>query len=139
MQVHQTSEKRSNTGRKVQDHTFVVTGRWPFPTDMLRRDSARPATRRDERLITEMSAEHAPDYDFLREKVMITLIIPNAGTRLRPLVARWESFGWSVVGSQPNVPESYERRMARLYDQAMAKLTDEEIEAVAWHHPSFQG
>lgn len=138
MQAHQTSEKTRHD-RNGQDYLYVVTGRWPFHPDMLRRDGSEGATDEDKRLIAEMCADHAPDRDFLRKKVEITLVIPNAGRHMRPNVKRWESFGWAVVGEPGQNAETHEKRMTGLYEQAMAKLNDEEREAMNWFNPPFRG
>lgn len=82
----------------MHDFEYEVTGRWPFPIDMLARDGSRAATPEDQRLIDLYSGPHAPDEGPRLEPVTIRLVIPEAGTRARPLTERWESFDWKVPG-----------------------------------------
>ena len=78
-------------------HTFTVELRYSaeFPKDMLRYDSATPATQDDQDLIDLMSVIGS-DRSQLRKTVHITL---NSTDRHAPHVERWESFGARVVES----------------------------------------
>lgn len=91
----------------IEDATYVVTGSWPFPLDMLRRDGSRPATEDD------------------RLKIEITLIGPN-----RPDTSRWESFDWAVPGDVEHAFWKGERlrrtKEEALMRSALAKLDPEE-------------
>lgn len=66
-----------------------------FPTDMLRRDSSRPATDADAALIEALNFGN-PAKDKLPERVSVTLL---SESRFAPMVERWESFGWRVTQS----------------------------------------
>lgn len=105
---------------------ITVTGRWPFPTDMLRHDRARPATQKDHDLIERLSGA-ASDPAF--RKVRIDLVVED-----RPTDARWRSFGWTIVGD-PEIEQ--ERAIAReteaqeaLRRSALRKLTPAERQAL---------
>jgi hypothetical protein len=121
------------------DFHYTVKGSWPFPTDMLRRDCSRPATPEDEAIIERLSKPYAEDRDAIRNEVTVSLVIPNAERHMRPLTARWRSFGWDVSGDAEcrQIAEDRTRRarMQKLYDSAMAKLSPEEREAVDWFRP----
>jgi len=65
---------------------IVVEGSGSFPVDMLRYDSAFPATEIDSSLV-EDHHEH-------RAVALIVRSLNNLG----PTEARWESFTWKVVG-----------------------------------------
>lgn len=110
-------------------HAYTVTGRWPFPTDMLRRDGSEPASPKDRALVERLSGPVAPEPEGL-ETFVVDLVIQDAG-RAVPNAARWASFDWSVVGSE--IP-AYDAAgvMARRRREALAKLTSEEIEALRW-------
>lgn len=115
------------------DHAYTVTGRWPFPTDMLRYDGARPATAADRRKIRRLTVGHPSARRSRTPVVSIDLVIPGAGPR-RPRTARWESFGWQVPTDVARAAEkaasAREARLATLAEGALAKLTPEEAEAV---------
>jgi hypothetical protein len=108
----------------IEDATYVVTGSWPFPLDMLRRDGSRPATKDDRLKIERLSGDHAHDRDDFR-KIEITLIGPN-----RPDTSRWESFDWAVPGDVEHAFWKGERlrrtREEALMRSALAKLDPEE-------------
>lgn len=71
---------------------YTVVGRWPFPTDMLRRDDAVPASPEDAALIAKLSGEHPPEGHSVGAFHRIELVL-GAGMR-SPCVERWASFGW---------------------------------------------
>ena len=126
--------------QRETDFHYAVRGSWPFPVDMLRRDRSRAATPDDQAIIDRLSRDHAEDCDAIRNSVTVNLVIPNADRRMRPLTARWRSFGWDVpddVEFQQMAADRAKRaRMDKLYVSAMAKLTDEEREAVDWFRPA---
>lgn len=81
--------------RKVLWRRYAVIGKWPFPTDMLRRDYARPATDEDAARIDSLTQESSPDPvgGHLRRHIvnLVSAVFPN--------IERWKSFGWNVVES----------------------------------------
>lgn len=115
----------------MKSFPYTVRGHWPFPLDMLRRDGSRAATDADQALIDQLSGDHVDDAGVGFNVVDINLVGPN-----KPNTERWGSFGWTVptdVDYQWHMQrqrEANERR--QLADQALAKLTPEEIEAVRW-------
>lgn len=67
--------------------TYKVTGRGPFPIDMLRYDAAHPTHEVDSAAI---------GYSFDRgHSARATRTISITGN-IEPTVRRWESFGWTV-------------------------------------------
>lgn len=78
--------------------TYTVTGRWPFPADMLRYDEAQPATPHDAALIERFSnPSESPYLPGSREEreVSITLVSERRAFFLRSNCAhRWRSYGW---------------------------------------------
>lgn len=122
------------------DYHYTVRGSWPFPIDMLRRDCARAATAEDQAIIDRLSKDHAEDRDAIRNAVTVNLVIPNADRNMRPLTARWRSFGWDVPDDiefqQATTERARVKRLSELYQSAMAKLTDEERAAVDWFRPT---
>jgi hypothetical protein len=72
--------------------TYQVQGTWPFATDMLRFDDARPATQQDSEAIARLSTEHLNDINDSKRPTTITLTTPR-----EPNPQRWKSFGWKVV------------------------------------------
>ncbi|NTF18160.1 hypothetical protein G6L37_07055 [Agrobacterium rubi] len=122
------------------DFHYTVRGSWPFPLDMLRRDGSKAATPEDEAIIERLTKDHAEDRDAIRNAVTVNLVIPNANRHMRPLTARWQSWGWDVPDDEEHRAIMAERakrdRMRKLYASAMAKLTQEEREAFDWFRPS---
>lgn len=85
---------------KTISYTVESTKWGEFPTDMLRRDSASPASPDDATMIERLSAWS--DKSDLPDRVQVHLTAP--ATRGVPLVGRWESFGWKVIEcSDPSV------------------------------------
>ena len=72
---------------------YTVEGRWPFPTDMLRRDGAKPASVYEAGLIEGLSGDMGPDDRCALRRIHLI----SEDVRGAPLTARWESFGWRVV------------------------------------------
>jgi hypothetical protein len=72
----------------LQPARYVVRGALPFPLDMLRYDAAWPASEHDSGLIRQ-SVEHET-----RGPVEVVIY-----ARRRPTDGRWQSFGWTVLGS----------------------------------------
>jgi hypothetical protein len=120
----------------TEGFSYVVTGKFPFPVDMLRRDLSRAASPEDQAKIDMLSAGFLPDDADPQELHAIHLVIPD-GVRGRPLTARWESFGWSVPGDLEHAAVKEERsrtaQRAALRRSALAKLTPEEIDALEWY------
>lgn len=69
--------------------TWVVRGSLAFPIDMLRYDSAHPASEEDSNNIARSVASYGADHDALEVRVKM---------RGDPTLDRWKSFGWQVVG-----------------------------------------
>lgn len=117
----------------AREFAYTVRGHWPFPTDMLRHDGSRAATPEDQAVIDRQSLEYAPDRDVFVD-VEINLVGPN-----KPNTARWESFGWAVPADQEHQyykrAAEAERKRRTLVASAMAKLTDEEKEALRLQEP----
>jgi hypothetical protein len=117
---------------KPTDLTYTVVGQWPFPIGMLARDGSVPATDEDDAKVASLCADHAPG----DEPVSIDLVIRGADGR-RPFAAKWESFDWSVVGDEgPAMRRAENERLAgirRDRDNALAKLTPDEIRALEWY------
>jgi hypothetical protein len=70
--------------------TFTVEGQYPFPIDMLRYDSAYPATSDD---AVQISAALR---GLRRGDEKRTRTVTLRSFR-QPTAARWESFGWKVT------------------------------------------
>jgi len=81
-------------GIEMRQITYQVGGCTSFPTDMLRYDSAEPATQGDAALIRECST-----IPYLLNPYPVRI-------RLRSLYmatcGRWQSFGWPVNGEYSN-------------------------------------
>lgn len=82
--------------------TFVVRGRGDFPFDMLRYDSAAPATGEDvASMITEKYSDAENGWSPTTPRsVKLRRFYPAGGTAA-PNVERWRSFGWSVIEVYP--------------------------------------
>ncbi|AFU86775.1 hypothetical protein D869_gp139 [Caulobacter phage CcrRogue] len=106
--------------------TYTVKGSWPFPTDMLRYDDAKPATVFASETINRLSGDYAPSRESIRDEVEIRLIRIKRGL---PAIDRWESFGWKVVNGDedtqyaiavrnppPLEPTPYEKLRAAVKD-----------------------
>lgn len=115
-----------------QEFKYAVTGEWPFPTDMLRRDRSAGASDQDKELIAVYSGEtlHNAEHP---DTVTIHLAGPD-----RPMVERWKSFGWEVVWddpwAMPSAPDMSE--LEALRDSALEKLTSDELAALKWYFGS---
>jgi hypothetical protein len=70
---------------KTYQTTFKVEGKGAFPVDMLRYDSAVPASEADAHRIEKQRD--------LRTVVLTRTSVDKDG----PTVARWRSFGWEVI------------------------------------------
>lgn len=68
---------------------FTVTGSWPFPTDMLRRDRAKGATLEDAEVIQRLSNQTVSNG--IERDVTVTILSGE-----RPTIKRWKSFAWEV-------------------------------------------
>jgi hypothetical protein len=116
--------------------SYIVEGHWPFPVDMLRHDGSRAATQTDQDRIDALSTESAADKSAFNVDVQINLVGPS-----KPNVERWKSFSWKVPFDEVEMERKRERESRRLSQrlivQALAKLTDEERDAVkaamGWH------
>lgn len=81
--------------------TWVVRGSLGFPIDMLRYDSAIPASEADANEITRSVASYGAAHG------MIEIRVKMRGTPTRD---RWRSFGWDVVGLVDHM--GYTQRLA---------------------------
>jgi hypothetical protein len=70
--------------------TFVVTGKGPFPIDMLRHDQCYPAAPAD---VDSIEFSLRPKDRPVKRKIMLS-------THAHPNVDRWNSFGWSVIDGE---------------------------------------
>ena len=123
---------------------YTVEGKFPFPLDMLRRDLSHAATPEDQAKIDMLTADFLPDDADPTERHTINLVIPAEVVHMsEPLTRRWESFGWSVPTDKDYAMlKAYEVKVARmtaLRASALAKLTAEECEALAWFNPEPRG
>jgi hypothetical protein len=77
---------------------IVVTGRLSFPMDMLRYDSAWPATSDDAAILAQMMQDggvlHETDSAGAFHRVTATLNLRCYG---KPTPDRWASFGWGCA------------------------------------------
>lgn len=82
----------------AKKYRFTVTGKFPFPLDMLRYDVCYPVTSED---ASTMSLSLGPireaprDENKLRTALEVTLISDRA-----PTEDRWSSFGWHVTKTE---------------------------------------
>jgi hypothetical protein len=98
-------------------YRYTVQGRWPFPTDMLRRDRSEAASMHDEEAIKALSD---PLVCHLDGVVRIRLV----GEEL-PYFARWESFGWKVVNGDEKVRREMDLEAAsKEFADRAAKMTE---------------
>jgi hypothetical protein len=88
--------------RTAEKSYVVETSKFgEFPMDMLRYDSAEPATPEDAGLIERLNDYMGPGKEGLPKRVRVTL---KTASRHAPAVGRWESFGCKVVEcSDPTV------------------------------------
>jgi hypothetical protein len=94
------------------EKTYVVeTSRaGEFPLDMLRYDSAEPATLEDAGLIQRLNDYMGPGKEGLPKRVRVTL---KTASRFAPAIGRWESFGCKVVEcSDPTIMLIHNSRKA---------------------------
>lgn len=76
---------------KKQVWSYTVEGRWPFPSDMLRRDRSEGATPEDVALIRQFSAD-------IKNATVIGEVRINLTSDCMPASERWASFKWKIVG-----------------------------------------
>jgi hypothetical protein len=118
-----------------KDHEYQVEGRWPFPADIMLGDGSRPATAEDARKIERLTRDNVDSLAEARERVVVHLVIPQAGPRQRPLADRWNHLDWAVVSADP-AEAGYQRLLAHnnerkaLRRSAASKLTVEERDAL---------
>lgn len=86
MNIHRLDHLASRTVR----FAFTVSGESPFPLDMLRYESAYPASSLDATAITDSLARTEPN-----KRRAINLLTTRDKNWL-PTQARWRSFGWRV-------------------------------------------
>ena len=82
--------------------TFVVSGTWDFPLDMLRYDGCHPAGGADvEAIRASLVYNHRAEEMRRAKPKRVTLIALHSARHFvaRPSGARWASFGWPVVES----------------------------------------
>jgi hypothetical protein len=77
----------------MKRYTFVVTGKGPFPTDMLRYDGCYP---RDQASVNEMTYADAGIPGNYHTPHTVALSMPVEAKHQVPTEARWLSFGWRV-------------------------------------------
>lgn len=79
--------ERVNVARR-----WTVTGIYAFPLDMLRYDSAWPASEEDSNEISR-----SLDPELCEDNTTV-----NVKMRGEPTLGRWQSFGWKVIGYYDN-------------------------------------
>jgi hypothetical protein len=88
--------KMKNDGQQWS-RRYVVRGRWPFPTDMLRYDRSEAYGPLDRAVIDKLSADEKPAGDLFDVQLRVT------GSKNfvfgSPTTERWRSFMWSVVST----------------------------------------
>jgi hypothetical protein len=75
--------------RPTRVYEYHVTGSGRFPVDMLRHDSAWPATSADAGIIEQCSI------------VMGQRVSVKVRSYRQPTIARWHSYGWRVSAEMP--------------------------------------
>lgn len=80
---------------KMYTTYFIVEGASPFPMDMLRYDSAIPATENEAGVLDRINA---PYVDAGTVRVALRSVKVNTSG---PTEGRWESHGWKVVTDGP--------------------------------------
>jgi hypothetical protein len=83
--------KRHAIERTNSSERYVVEGNLPFPLDMLRYDSAWPATSQDVTAIEK-------SFDPMSGKIRVTVFCRHELT-----AGRWDSFGWKILGHYDDV------------------------------------
>lgn len=71
---------------------FVVVGSGEFPIDMLRYDSAWPATEPES---YKVRCDYTVPHTQRRREVRLSMAAPLGKTG--PTIGRWKSFGWNVT------------------------------------------
>ncbi len=107
--------------KESKQYSFVVEGTGEFPTDMLRYDSAVPATNADQTVINAKYLDEKT-HDVLWEgtklrKNRVTLLTTNPNA---PTYGRWKSHTWKVV--EGNTPVTKKFMIAVLNDQFRRSL-----------------
>ena len=78
---------------KKKEVLYTVTGTGPFPIDMLRYDCVHPATQGSaDRVVAALD----PERTYLEHRAVVV-----RGKHCT--AARWESFGWKVLGTVDKV------------------------------------
>jgi len=98
---------------KVYEKFVVVEGCGNFPLDMLRYDSAFPATEHD--------AAIAQNY---QDKRSVALVL-RTKNKLAPTERRWQSFLWPVVGVFIEKYQAEEARRDRQYAIEAERLKEQ--------------
>lgn len=80
-------------------HEFTVQGKSRFPIDMLRYDACFPSRSEDAAAIGHYDVTSGPTCQHNEELIDVRLIRYSETKDPRITVGRWQSFGWSVVGS----------------------------------------
>lgn len=109
---------------EVDTGHVTVSGKWPFPTNMLAFNNARPASDRDAALIELLSG---PCADLEVRKTVMTIQLVMTGT---PSYAQWRGCGWHVLGDQAYDQQKEEEALAALRKSGLRKLTLAERKAL---------
>lgn len=129
--------------------TYTVTGRWPFPLDMLRYDGAVAASPSDQAKIELLSTEHMTDEAHAAGIVTIDLVTERGEYHLMLSADRWTSFGWgsskshaaqAKAAEEAVTVEELEMRLEQI-DSDIAALNatrTEIIQRIAAKLPSFK-
>ena len=80
----------------AKQYTYEVTGRLPFPVDMLRYDAAYPT---DPRSVDTLTAALKGSYGVVLAPTEVAPII-RLRSNYPPTVDRWKSFGWRVENQE---------------------------------------
>lgn len=109
---------------EVNTEHVTVSGKWPFPTNMLAFNNARPASERDANLIEMLSG---PSADLEVRQTVMTIQLVMTG---KPSYAHWRGCGWHVLDDPVYDQQKEEEALAALRKSGLRKLTLAERKAL---------
>lgn len=102
--------------------TYIVTGSWPFPKELMRRDRSSPATLADRAALFAIAASDISEVD--KSRVFIIALVSRRPRKLLEENAdSWQSKGWhsSLCGFQHNWPTPLALPSTAAPDEQLAK------------------